>query len=135
MVGGWDYDAHLARARRVYGRRADALLTAVRRWLPSSFHVVEPEGGFSIYVETDAEGDDARLLRVAARHGTSFDPGRLFRARPGAPLAFRLCHSSIRPKSIDEAVRRLARAFQVFRADANARRYATVSGAFAPEGA
>jgi 2-aminoadipate transaminase len=126
MVRQWDYDAHLARARRVYARRADALLTAVRHWLPSGFDVVEPEGGFSVFVQTDVEGDDARLLELAAQYGTSFDPGRIFRATPtGAPLSFRLCHSSIRPKAIAEAVERLSRAFQAFRRDTGARRFAT----------
>jgi 2-aminoadipate transaminase len=126
MVRQWDYDAHLARARRVYARRADALLAAIRRWLPSGFDVAEPEGGFSIFLQADMEGDDARLLELAAQHGTAFDPGRLFRAEPaGAPLSFRLCHSSIRPKAIAAAVERLARAFQAFGRDTSARRFAT----------
>jgi 2-aminoadipate transaminase len=118
MVRGWDYDAHLARARRAYARRADALLSAVRRWLPS-FEVTEPEGGFSIFVQTDTRGDDARLLQLAAEHGTAFDPGRLFLAEPSdAPLSFRLCHSSIRTRSIDVAVKRLSRAWLAFQREA-----------------
>jgi 2-aminoadipate transaminase len=131
MVRRWDYDAHLIHARRVYARRADALLTAIRRWMPASFDVVEPEGGFSIFVQTEYEGDDARLLEVAAQYGTSFDPGRLFRASPGTPLSFRLCHSSIRPKAISEAVERLARALDAFRRDTDARRFATHAEALA----
>jgi 2-aminoadipate transaminase len=134
MVRRWDYDAHLARARRVYARRAEALLDAIRHSLPSSFDIIEPEGGFSIFVQTDIEGDDARLLELAAQYGTSFDPGRLFRAMPAdAPLSLRLCHSSIRPKAIGAAVERLARAFQAFRSGANARRFATRPEALAAD--
>ena len=49
-------------------------------------------------------------------HGTAFDPGRLFRVdTAAAPLSFRLCHSSVRLNAIAEAVRRLARAWLVFR--------------------
>jgi 2-aminoadipate transaminase len=129
MVHEWDYDAHLARARRVYARRADALVSAVRRFLPS-FRLTQPEGGFSIFVEADDSGDDTELLRTAVAHGTAFDPGRLFRAEPDdAPLAFRLCHSSVRVNIIGEAVRRLAGAWADYcrqkGAKAGARRSAT----------
>ena len=115
MVKDWDYDAHLARSRRVYQRRADILLSAIHRWLPRAFEVTPPEGGFSVFVETDVTGDDARFLELAAAHGTAFDPGGLFRPEPTDRLSFRLCHSSLRPSAIPEAVRRLSRAFDAFR--------------------
>jgi 2-aminoadipate transaminase len=119
MVRDWDYDAHLVRARAVYSRRADALVRAVRRWLPS-FDVTEPEGGFSVFVEADAAGDEARLLRTAVNHGTAFDPGQLFRAEPApSRLSFRLCHSSTRLRAIDEAISRLATAWNEFRRGAS----------------
>jgi 2-aminoadipate transaminase len=107
----YDYDAHLERARRVYARRADALLCALERWLPS-FRVQAPEGGFSVFVESDGEGDDVRFLEVATAHGVTFDPGCLFRFDGRAsPVSFRLCHSSVQLRAIDEAVKRLGRAW------------------------
>jgi 2-aminoadipate transaminase len=118
MVKGWDYDAHLARARRLYARRAAALYGAVQRWLPA-FRTVKPEGGFSIFMETDRGGDDARFLEIAVARGVAFDPGRSFCVAPRrSALSFRLCHSSLRISAIDEAVRRLAGAWDVFQREA-----------------
>jgi 2-aminoadipate transaminase len=111
----FDYDEHLVRIRKSYARRADRLLTAVRKHLPFAMPE-EPEGGFSVFVRTDTEGDELRLLRMAIREGTSFDPGRSFRATGGrAPMSFRLCHSNTEPRALEEAVRRLARAWKAAR--------------------
>jgi 2-aminoadipate transaminase len=110
----WDYDAHLARARNEYARRAERLLRALRRHLPA-FRVQPAEGGFSLFLEADRAGDDTRFLAAAIEEGVSFDPGRSFRAHDtGAPLTLRLCHSNLRVGVIDEAVRRLARAWAAF---------------------
>ena len=110
-----DFEARLVRARHFYARRAARLHRAVRRLLPG-WRTDEPEGGFALFVETDEPGDDAALLEVATAHGVSFDPGRTFRPDEAAlPLALRLCFSFARSTDLDEGVRRLARAWDVYR--------------------
>jgi 2-aminoadipate transaminase len=104
-------DAHKARSRRSYARKAKQLQHSVARHLPQ-FRYVAPTGGFSLWLESDLPGDDEHLLAAAIEHGVSFDPGRLFRttARPG--LAIRLCFSAVDAASIDEGVARLRRALR-----------------------
>jgi 2-aminoadipate transaminase len=106
-----DFDARLDRARTFYRRRADRLLSLVRRAFPR-FRVTEPEGGFCLYVETDEEGDDAALLALATEHGVSFDPGSLFRHdQSSSPIAMRLCFSATRTADFAVAVERLQKTF------------------------
>ena len=105
-----DFDARLTRARAFYRDRATRFAEALRRSLPSA-RFVEPTGGFSIFVETDARGDDTAFLRLATAEGVSFDPGSMFRpASVDRPLSLRLCYSATSPDAYDEAMRRLARA-------------------------
>lgn len=112
-----DFDERLNRARRFYARRAERMVTALRKYFPS-WRWEMPHGGFSVFVETDLEGDDTELLAVATECGVSFDPGRMFRADDRAsPVAFRVCFSSLSPSSYDEAMRRVARAVLEWRKD------------------
>ena len=106
-----DYDARLVELRRLYSAKADVLGDALARRLPEC-QFERPGGGFSLWVTTGNTGDDVDLLRVAMQKGTSFDPGRDFR-RDGAsrPLSMRLAFSSIATSDIEEAVKRLALAF------------------------
>jgi 2-aminoadipate transaminase len=106
-----DFDERLHKLRGFYSRRADRLARRLRKELPW-FRFRDPEGGFSIWVETDEPGDDATLLATAMRHGVSFDPGRDFRrSGQSSPVGMRLAFSSVRFEDIDEGVRRLARAW------------------------
>lgn len=106
-----DYDVRVSELRRFYSGKAEALASALRRRLPDC-RFEAPGGGFSLWLTTGAPWDDVELLRNAMQAGTSFDPGRDFR-RDGAsrPLALRLAFSSIAASDIDQAVMRLARAF------------------------
>jgi 2-aminoadipate transaminase len=106
-----DFDDHLERARRHYAARAEVLLDALARLAPPSWRFTRPDGGFSVWVETDDELDDVALLEHAIHHGVSFDPGRQFRPADAAgPLAFRLSFSSVAPGAISRGVRRLVAA-------------------------
>ena len=114
-----DFDARIVKARRLYRRRATRLAGALRRHLPSwNFH--EPQGGFSIWVDTGRAGDDMAFLRWAVACGTSFDPGCLFRVGEGSTLSVRLSYSCLAERSIDEGVKRLATAWTSFGKQARA---------------
>lgn len=106
-----DFDARLARTRAFYARRAEALVGELRRRLPS-WRFREPQGGFSLFVETDREGEEPPWLRTALAHGVSFDPGSSFCTDRGPrPLTMRLCFCACAPSRLAEGVRRLARAW------------------------
>lgn len=109
------YDGMVERARNLYSARAEVLTRALRRHVPS-WRFAEPEGGFSVWVETDLEGDDADVLAAAVAAGVSFDPGRMF--RPGGetwPLAFRLSFSHAPIHALEDGIKRLAQAARRFR--------------------
>ena len=118
LLRTWDYDAHLERARKVYARRAEALAGALRKHLPS-WTFREPEGGFSIFVDTGASGNDVAFLAVASANGVSFDPGRMFRARQRDRIELRLCHCNVDVPILEEGVKRLARAWRAFTSDSS----------------
>jgi len=52
------------------------------------------------------------LLRRALAQGVAFVPGDAFYADPAGESELRLCFSSVRPSTIDEAVKKLAAALQ-----------------------
>ncbi|WP_437676533.1 PLP-dependent aminotransferase family protein [Sorangium sp. So ce131] len=105
-----DFDQRLVRLREFYARRAARMELALRRYLPR-WRFEPPAGGFAIWVEPDAEPNEAFFLAAAIEHGVAFDPGSLFRASGAVrPFALRLCYSSVaRDEDLDEGVRRLAR--------------------------
>src|SRR6185503_16423735 len=110
-----DYDAHLERLRAAYYDRCERLCDALAIELPDA-RFVEPQGGFAAWVELDDDGDDVALLESAIDHGTSIDPGRLFRPRDArGPVAFRASFSSAPIERIAEGVQRLARAVTAWR--------------------
>jgi 2-aminoadipate transaminase len=106
-----DFEAGLAKACRGYRRRAARLAEALRRHLPEwSFE--EPEGGFSIWIDSGEPGDDVALLEMASTFGTSFDPGSVFRVAESPTLSLRLCYSCLDEEHIEEGVIRLRRAWR-----------------------
>lgn len=111
-----DYDGLVERARNLYQARAERLVASLRRHLPG-WRAVAPQGGLSLWVETDLGGDDVDLLEAAVAHGVAVDPGGMFRAAPvaDAPTALRLSFSHAPCGQLDEAVRRLARAALAYR--------------------
>ncbi len=113
MFERFDYDAHLEKLRRAYRLRAEALVCALARKLPS-WSCRMPLGGFSVWVDTNARVDDVAFLEAASAVGVSFDPGRSFSQKPDETTRMRLCHSRISPQKIHDAVTRLAHAWDHF---------------------
>ncbi|HMJ56642.1 MAG TPA: PLP-dependent aminotransferase family protein [Polyangiaceae bacterium] len=106
-----DFDARVAKACQRYRRRAARLSEALRRHLPE-WSFAEPQGGFSIWVDTGEPGDDVALLEMAVAFGTSFDPGSMFRAAAASTVALRLCYSCLDENAIEDGVKRLRTAWR-----------------------
>lgn len=103
--------AHLARLRRAYGRRRDAMLAALARHFPATARWTEPRGGMFIWVELPPAVDTADLLETAiAQEQVAFIPGFAF-AVPGHDVhnCLRLNFSNCTVEQIEDGVARLGR--------------------------
>ena len=101
-------DRHQARALKEYGRRRDALLESLRRFMPAGTTWTETRGGFSLLLTLPEGMDAAALLPRAQSRGVTFTPGSAFFVDGGGARALRLSFSAVPVAQIEEGVRRLA---------------------------
>ncbi|HYD10077.1 MAG TPA: PLP-dependent aminotransferase family protein [Acidimicrobiales bacterium] len=102
-------DGHLARITPVYEERASALVDALHRRLGDRLRCSEPDGGMFLWCATDV--DTTALLPTAIEHGVAFVPGRAFAVGTDHTQRLRLSFATAAPDELDEAVSRLASAF------------------------
>lgn len=100
---------HQRRSAKAYQRKLMHLQLAVRRHLPD-FRFGAPIGGFSLWLESDLELDELKLLEASVKARVSFDLASNFRAQPSSKLALRLCYSAVPVEQIEPGVKRLAQA-------------------------
>ena len=72
------FDAQVARARKVYRLRRDAMLAALARYAPEGVSWTRPDGGMFIWVELPSHIDAKALLAQAIRADIAFVPGGAF---------------------------------------------------------
>jgi DNA-binding transcriptional MocR family regulator len=100
-------DAVVAARRRQLRARRDALVAALRTWLPD-WHFAVPAGGFSLWTELDAPVSSA-LARVAESYGVRLAPGPRFGV-DGTLERFLRLPFTLPEADLAEAVTRLAQA-------------------------
>ena len=103
------YDGHVARLRRAYASRRDALGGALRTHLPAGSTFAVPAGGFFIWVDLPRGVRASELLPMAEEHGVSFAPGRRF-SIDDDDSHLRLSFSLYDEKRLAEGARRLGAA-------------------------
>jgi len=110
LVAQGGFEERLEKLRKHYRARCERLLELLPQLPGIRFGL--PEGGFSVWVETEAFDTDERLLARSLVRGVAFDPGTIFRAEPHAhtTLAFRLSYSAVPMDQMQEGIRRLAAA-------------------------
>lgn len=113
LLARFDYDAFVRDARAAYAERAAALVDGLHRHAPAlSFR--EPEGGFSLWIETDVHGDELAMVETALAEGVMIDPGGEFCPEPSTRVSFRVSYSHVEPGVLDEGARRIAAMFERF---------------------
>ena len=99
---------HLAKMRKVYQSRLEAMEEALERHMPEEVVWVRPEGGMSVWATLPAGMDSGELLIHARERGVLFMPGRHFYTQNPALNTMRLGFASLDEKKIARGVGILA---------------------------
>jgi GntR family transcriptional regulator / MocR family aminotransferase len=111
FLAAHDLDRHLRRVRRVYRQRRDAVVAALREWLPEvTLHGVA--AGLNVLVTFPPGVDEGVLVRRALAAGVRVYPLGGFRVRPAADdvAGLVLGYGCVPPAAAAIGVRRLAAA-------------------------
>lgn len=122
MLACWlrhnDYDNQVCRARKLYSERA-AHLTGLLRSKDElrGWQFKSPEGGLTLWVETDLEGDEVEFMEHAYKYGIGVDPGSIYRPfrLVSRHIELRLGFSNLSFSQLNDAVGRLADAVRNFK--------------------
>lgn len=103
-----DTDAHVAKLRRIYGERCEAMLRSMARHFPAGVRWTKPEGGMFLWVELPADCDSAKLLPAAIEAEVAFVPGAPFFPNETPNHFLRLNFSNQTPERIETGIKKLA---------------------------
>ena len=108
-VVGRLYETHTAKIRLVYKERRDAMLAALKKYMPAGVTWTKPEGGMFVWLTLPESLDAAALLkRSIDEEQVAFVPGAAFFADRSGKNTARLNFSLPHPATIDEGIKRLA---------------------------
>lgn len=107
LLTTFDYEAHLANLRAVYGARCTAMLEALTASMPLGTRWTNPEGGMFIWLQLPdgLRAEDLFAPAIAAK--VAFVPGSGFFAGEKRYDFMRLNFSNCRPELIHEGMARL----------------------------
>jgi GntR family transcriptional regulator/MocR family aminotransferase len=107
------YQAHLRRSCQIFRRRRDAMLLAIRRYLPAGVRFDPPQGGLFIWLQLPKNLDSEKLLPLAWEEGLDFAPGnRFFPDGMNSTGWLRLNFVAQAPDQINEGIKRLGKAIK-----------------------
>lgn len=106
-------DEHVEKLRSVYRERKDAMLDALRQYLPNSASFTAPGGGMFVWIMLP-EGLDAKhlLQKSLEEEKIAFVPGGAFYADDARHNTLRLSFSTCAPDVIRDGMRRLSELIQ-----------------------
>jgi len=104
------FDAQVAKIRKVYSGRRNAMLAALAKYMPETTSWTKPEGGMFVWVTLPEGMDGAELLaKSLATEKVAFVPGKAFFADGSNANTLRISFSCANDQMIDEGIKRLGR--------------------------
>jgi GntR family transcriptional regulator/MocR family aminotransferase len=108
------YQAHLRHSCRLYHKRRDAMLQAIKLHLPAGVQVIPPQGGLFLWLRLPPYFSSERLLPLACKQGVNFMPGSCFFADGiGGEDCLRLNFVVHPPEEIEEGMKQLGKAMRL----------------------
>jgi 2-aminoadipate transaminase len=118
VLSGPHYESHLLTIRRRYLRKSRAMISAMKKFFPESYHWETPEGGLNAWVVLPRKrrtGLKSRIFKEALNQNVLYVPGSLCYAEDSSRLKpnheMRVSFGSASEPDIREGIRRLGRVF------------------------
>jgi len=108
----YDWRGQIETYRALYAERCQAMLAALKEYMPPGATWTSPQGGFFVWVTLPEGVDTYPLLHKAIDAGVVFIPGAAFTPSDEPSNKLRLAFSAVPPDAIAEGVRRLAPVLQ-----------------------
>jgi DNA-binding transcriptional MocR family regulator len=125
------YERHLEQIRKVYKIRLDTMCSALRCHIGQAINWTAPQGGLFVWAQLPAGCSARELLSFAEREAVTFSPGDMFFVNGDRQEFLRLSFIQTDEKTIEEGIRRLARAVGSY---LESRRHSNGAGASARSG-
>lgn len=107
------YQTYLHRSSQAFRKRRDAMLSAIKRYLPSSVSYDVPTGGLFIWLRLPETILADELLPLACKEGVSFVPGNFFFIGGASGKEWiRLNFASQPVEDVEEGIKRLGKAIR-----------------------
>jgi 2-aminoadipate transaminase len=87
----------------------------LRCHFPKSIGITQPEGGMFLWGRLPEGMDSMELFQAAVEEKVVFVPGNPFYTGNGQTNTFRLSFSCVDPETIEEGVKRMAKALESFK--------------------
>jgi len=109
-VASRGFAEQVAKIKRVYSGRRDAMLAALAKYMPKGTTWTKPEGGMFVWITLPEGMDGAELLaKSLATEKVAFVPGKAFYADGSNANTLRVSFSCANDEMIDEGIKRLGR--------------------------
>jgi 2-aminoadipate transaminase len=113
LVSSGFLEHHMEKVCALYGAQREAMLLALREYMPDGVNWNRPEGGMFVWLQLPNGIDSGKLLQDALDNQVAFVPGAPFFATnadsPEAASSLRLSFVTVPPEKITEGVERLAK--------------------------
>jgi 2-aminoadipate transaminase len=103
-------DKHLVKARKVYAKKRDLMITSLTKCCPDMLKWNKPEGGLFLWCQLANGMNSIDLLREAIYEKVVFIEGKTFSPKDNKDEWLRLNFSFTDEANISEGIRRLQRA-------------------------
>jgi len=113
LIRNGSFDAHLTTLRAEHARRSAQMIASIQRHVaPGMLRGTRPQGGLYLWCRLSPGVSARDVLDRALAAGVAFVAGHAFYPDPAGESELRICFSSLPPATIDDAIRRLAKALQ-----------------------
>jgi DNA-binding transcriptional MocR family regulator len=99
------YQEHLERINRIYRRRRDAMIEALKKYMPREAQWHPPAGGFYVWVTLPNTVSVEKVFRQALQKGVLIAPARVFYSQDTNVSAFRLAFARYPEEVLTHAVK------------------------------